>query len=1093
VKSASKEPIKVIMRSKFLSFLLMMLCSYGLMAQQRVITGNVKGDNGEAMPGVTVTLKGTKIVRITDKSGNFSIPVPPAGAPVLVFSHVGSEKKEVKVGAGASYDVVLKQESSALEDVVVIGYQSIKRKNLLASVSSVGAKDLKDVTINNAAEALNGRLAGVTAITAEGAPDAEVNVKVRGGMSITGENSPMYIIDGVRVENGLANISPQDIQTIDVLKDASATAIYGAAGGNGVVIITTKAGKPGKMRVSLNAFYGWKSLPKTLEVMSPYEFVTYQSERSRGSSSDSTSFLSNFGTTWDTLANYKNVKPVNWQDQVMGLVGRITTENLSLSGGNKKGSYNVGYTYNWEKPIVQQSNYQRHLVSAKGDYKITKKLKVGINGRYSFQDVIGAGVSDDKGASYNRLRNSVKYKPFLQFHDVNGKLVQESIDDAESLVDPNTGNGLYLINPIILAKSEFRRKTTETSNLTANASYAITKNMTFKTTIGVDNKKYTNRMFSDSTTPYSINQGSKKPIVQLDTTTTTSITNSNVLTYSLKGIRNKHDFDFLVGEESYDLRIKSQNDLVKLYPQGINKDSAFKFTSLGTAFTAYPKLRKTRGTVLSFFSRINYAFKDKYLFTFNMRADGSSRFASSGRWSFFPAASVAWRAKNEKFLEDVKWLNDLKIRIGYGQAGNNKVDEYQYLTTFSSSNYYYGINGQAVPGYNVAQLANTLLTWESTVNKNIGLDFTILKNRLDVTVDYYNNHSNKLLLFAPVAPEFGFNQQFQNVGKTHNRGVELQLNARLIKAKNNFTWNATFNISTNKNTIEAVGTGQNSFLSSSTWSPSGISDYIQQIGSPVGSMYGLKTDGFYTVNDFDYNYATGIYTLRKGVVTDVDVIGTVTPGSIKFKDVNGDGKVDLTDRTIIGNPTPKFTGGLNQQFTYKQWDASVFVNFSYGNDVYNANKIEFTNGYSNNSNMLKVMEDRWRVVTPDGRTAEWVNGSTVYGVAPAELAALNANAKIWQPLRGNGAFTPNSWAIEDGSFLRLNNVTIGYTLPVRVLTRMHMSRLRVYVTGNNLAVATSYSGYDPEVSVKGGQLTPAVDYSAYPKSRTFIVGLNASF
>ena len=359
----------------------------------------------------------------------------------------------------------------------------------------------------------------------------------------------------------------------------------------------------------------------------------------------------------------------------------------------------------------------------------------------------------------------------------------------------------------------------------------------------------------------------------------------------------------------------------------------------------------------------------------------------------------------------------------------------------------------------------------------------------------FNNNSKDLLLYVPIASTFGYTSQYQNIGKTNNTGLEFQLNAGIIKNKKNFNWNASFNLSTNKNKVVALGVNQTSFYPAASWGVSGQpTDYIIQVGDPVGSMYGLVTDGFYKVEDFNYNTSTGEYTLKSGVVNNSSIIGVIAPGSIKFKDLNNDGVVDLVnDRKIIGNPTPKFTGGLTQTFTYKQWDASVFVNFSVGGDVYNANKIEFTNGYTVNSNLLAIMNDRWRVITPDGQTAQWVNNNRVYGIAPDQLSALNQNAKLWTPLKGAGAFYPHSWAIEDGSFLRINNVTIGYSLPVLSMTKLHMSKLRFYVTMNNLHVFTKYSGYDPEVSVRSSQLTPNLDYSAYPKSRSFIFGINATF
>lgn len=1067
------------------------------MAQQKTVSGVVTKD-GEAVSGVTVTVKGTKTATATNNNGRFSISVPDKANTVLVFSSVGFKSQQVTVGNQTTFNISLEEEASSLSDVVVIGYQSIKRKNLLASVSSVTSKDLKDIPINSAAEALNGRLAGVTATTSEGSPDAQIRIRIRGGMSITQDNSPLFIIDGVQVENGLNSISPQDIQSIDVLKDAAATAIYGARGGNGVILITTKSGKPGRLTVSYNGYIGIKKLRKTLDVLSPYDYVIYQSERSRGNATDSLSFLRYFGgyTGFDTLNVYKSVPPVDWQSEVFGNTGITTTHNVSASGGSNKLTYNFGYTYNDEKAVVLNSSYKRHLLNLKGDYKLTNNIRVSVGTRYTLQNVYGAGVSSDQGSSYNRLRNAVKYRPFLS--------PGMDLMEQDPFADPNVGNGLNLVNPIALANAEYRRKTTEAFNVTANASINIIKNLSFRSTFGYDYNNLTDRQFSDSVTPFSTIQGGKLPIAGLDTTIRKIITNSNVFTYSVKNFNGKHDFDFLVGEETYDLRTEARSSLFRNYPAFTTYDDAFKNTSLGISFAGYPRLGKTRYTSLSFFGRLNYAYQDKYLFSFNLRADGASKFAPGKQWGYFPAGSFAWRVKNENFLKNSTFINDLKFRVGFGTVGNNRIADYLFLTTFSNNGrYYYGINNvsnSSVYGYYPTSLVNPDLKWESTVNRNYGVDITLLKNRIDLSVDVYNNTSKDLLLSVPIASTYGYTSQLQNIGKTSNKGVEVQLNAAIIKNAG-FTWNANFNISTNKNKVVALGVNQPFTFPAASWGVNGQpTDYIVRIGDPVGAMWGFVTDGFYTVDDFNYTPGAngyGIYTLKAGVPTYGTALGNIQPGALKFKDLNGDGVVDVDhDRTIIGDPTPKFTGGLNQQFTYKQWDASLFVNFSYGNDIYNANKIEFSNGFTANSNMLALMANRWKVITATGQTAQFINSANqIVGIPPDQLAALNANATIWQPARGTGAaaFINHSWAIEDGSFLRINNLTIGYNLPVKSIRALKMTKLRLYVTGNNLAIITNYSGYDPEVSVRSNPLTPGLDYSAYPKSRSFIFGINATF
>ena len=375
-----------------------------------------------------------------------------------------------------------------------------------------------------------------------------------------------------------------------------------------------------------------------------------------------------------------------------------------------------------------------------------------------------------------------------------------------------------------------------------------------------------------------------------------------------------------------------------------------------------------------------------------MRADAASKFAENNRWGYFPAASVAWRLKNEPFLRNSNTISDLKLRIGVGSVGNNRIDDYLFLTTYKNDGtYYYGINGQTVMSYYPAGLVNPDLKWESTFNRNVGVDASLLKNRLNVSLDYYNNQSKDLLLFVPISSTYGYTTQYQNIGKTSNRGVELQVSSVLLTSPKGLTWNANLNLAYNKNSIDQLGRNQQQFFPAASWGVSGQpTDYIVRIGQPVGSMYGLINDGFYTLDDFNYN--SGIYTLKQGVVSNAGIVGVIQPGMVKFRDLNGDGVVDLNnDRTIIGNPNPKVTGGLNQQFSFKQWDISLFINFALDYDVYNANNVELTNGYTSNSNMLKSMENRWKVVTPTGRTAQWVVGNTVYGIDPLRNSSYHPN------------------------------------------------------------------------------------------------------
>jgi TonB-linked SusC/RagA family outer membrane protein len=1079
---------------KQLAFLFSLLClSIVSFAQERQIKGRVTDDAGIPLAGVSVIPKGLKTGVQTDKDGNFTITVGGTGNVTLTFSSTGHKPATILADGKTTLAVQLEKNVTALEDVVVIGYTSVKRKDLLASVSSISAKDLKDIPINNIAEALNGRLAGVTATTSEGSPDANVRVRIRGGMSITGSNDPLYVIDGVQVENGLSAINPQDIQTIDVLKDAAATAIYGARGANGVIIITTKSGKPGRTIINYNGFIGVRKIARVLEVLNPYDFIVYQAERSRmQGGTDSIGFLNSYGTTWDTLNVYKNYDFVDWQEEVFGRTGINQTHNVTASGGGKKLTFNLGYTYNRDKAIVLNSSYNRHLFNLKADYKITSKLKVGTSSRYSNLNVYGAGVSADNGSSsLSRLRNAVKYRPYTS----NSQEVEDYTDPS---VATGIGNGLNLANPIKLANAEFRRKTTNTYNVTLYAQYTILRNLTFKSTFSIDRNEKVDRQFYDTLSPQA-KSNNTKPFVSLDTTIAKTITNSNVLTYSFSPWKD-HNFDFVLGEETYEIKTEQHLNQARNFPYFVSANYAFAHLDSGAALPTYPRLNKSRSTQLSFFGRIGYNYKDKYLFSANLRRDGSSKFAPKERWGYFPAGSIAWRITKEKFMSNVAFINEAKLRFGYGTMGNNRINDYLYLNTFINNTRFYGLNGQVVNAYVPSSLPNESLKWEATVNRNWGLDLSLFNNRLNMSVDYYINSSKDLLLNVNIDPTYGFTTQLQNIGKTENKGWEFQFNGDIIRKAKGLNWTASLNLAFNKNKVVQLGPGQTE-APQTAYGLSGASDYMLRIGQPLGTMYGLVTNGFYTPNDFDYNPTTREYTLKSGTVDNIAIIGApIRPGSIKHKDISGpngvpDGKVDLNyDRTIIGNPNPKVTGGLSQQFNYKNWDLSLFVNFMLDFDVYNANRIEFTNSYSPNSNLLGDMKNRWRNIDPaTGESLTWTISGKVYGLAPDRLSSVNANAEIWQPLISTGAFTPHSWAIEDGSFLRFNNLTVGYSLPIKSVNNFHMSKLRFYFTANNLAIITNYSGYDPEVSVRNDARTPNLDYSAYPKSRSYIFGVNATF
>ncbi|MBC9913824.1 TonB-dependent receptor [Chitinophaga varians] len=1054
-------------------------------SQGSTITGTVtSAEDHQPLIGVTVRWKGTPTATITDEKGRYKLKLP-AVADKLVFSYTGHVSREETINRRAVIDVSLAMETKNISDVVVVGYATVRRKDLTGAVSSVNAKQLKDIPVNSAAEALTGRLAGVQITSSEGKPGSDFTIKVRGGGSVTQDNAPLYIIDGVQVEDGFAGIAPQDIESVDVLKDASATAIYGARGANGVVIITTKNGKEGKTIVSYNGTVGIRRLPKALKVLSPYEFVLYQYERSRGLSADSLSFANIYG---EDLEKYKSIPTIDWQENVFGRKALMQTHNVSIAGGTNSTRFNLSYTNNQEEGIMLDAGLKRNLLNFKLDHKANDKLRIGLNVRYSDETISGAGSSNEGASAYNGLRHAIKYRPF-KLDNSNA----EEEDDVDYYNDTNAGNGLGIINPVLLSNAQYRRRYTRIFNIGGYLNYTFSKNFSFRSTIGYDRNSQELNAFDGSVTSNSRLNGANLPLISNILTHRSSLNNANVLTYANRA-KSGHHVNVLLGEETYTTTSNMLDNELRYFPAGITPEKAFAQFNLGQTVPLFPKTTVLESSLLSFFGKINYDYQDKYLFSASLRADGSSKFAPDKRWGYFPSAALSWRVSQEAFMREVHVISDLKLRVSYGLSGNNRIGDYLYLNTYAA-NAQYALNEQITPGYAANSLANKNLKWETTVSRNIGLDAAFFKDRLQFTADVYDNKVKDLLIPIRIPTSSGYLEQLQNVGTTSNRGIELQLAATIIQ-KNDFSWTSTFNIAFNRNKVESLSGYLTQFYKNSGWGISGQpADFIVRTGEAVGSMYGFVNDGFYTLNDFNYDASTKIYSLKPGVTDVSSAIGVAQPGWMKLKDLNGDGIIDESDKTIIGNANPQYSGGLNQQFVYKNFDLSVFLNFVVGNSILNANKVEFTNAYSRHTNMLGIMEDRWRTIDNNGKVIQQVitvgGKQVVTGASPEELAAVNSGANIWMPISGAGAFYPTSWAVEDGSFLRINNITIGYTFPSRWLSRAKIGSLRIYATGNNLAVLTRYTGYDPEVnSRRSTPITPGVDYAAYPRSRSFFFGLN---
>ena len=1085
------------MKKYFLLLWLLLFGSIGLaMAQSRQIQGVVKSAEGEALPGVTVLVEGTTTGASTGGDGGYSITLPAASAAgaKLRFSYVGFTSKEVTVGDQSTINVTLASDSKQLEDVVVIGYQEVQRRDVTGSVSSVGAQQIKDVPVNSAAEALTGRLAGVQLTSAEGTPgNANVQIRVRGGGSITQDNSPLYVVDGIQVENALSVISPQDIASVDVLKDASATAIYGARGANGVVIITTKKGRDGKVVVSYNGFAGIRQLSRKLDLMKPADYVDYQFERAQSvglSAGGINTFKTAFGSKnflSDTLNRSRSAPFLDWQDQVFGRDAFQQTHNFSVAGGVKGTTYSLSLTDNHEDGIQRGSNYDRKLANFRFDTKASEKFSFGLNARFNNQEINGSGTSSALSTITSRLRNAVQFQPLAV--PLAGALDPTQFD--EDFFQQSS-----LVNPVIAIDNEYRLDRRRTTNLSGNVALTLVPGLVFRSTAGFDitdsRLETYNGRYSPTIRQVAGNYAAL-PFASLSTGVQTTINNSNVVSYAYK--TGRHSLDGLVGQEIYQQQGTVQYIQTNFLPLDITARQALANINQGVlpaGTVAQPNLPTTgepvKSRLLSGFGRLNYTFADKYLATLTFRADGSSKYAVGNRVGYFPAASLAWRVSQEDFMKPLTVISDLKVRLSYGKAGNNRINDFSYLRLLSGGSGEYWLNHVRVGGASVPFLENPTLKWETTVSRNLGMDLALFNNRLQLTADVYYNTTHDLLVARPIPVITGYASQLQNIGSTSNRGLELQLSGTVVQTPD-FTWTANFNTSFNRGRIEDLGGAPEIPGVYSGWASTAISqDFVARVGSPIGRMYGYVTDfdngrkGFYTVDDFEgYNATTKSWTLKSGVASDVGVQGqALAPGIIKLKDINGDGIVNELDRTVIGNANPKLTGGFNQQFTYKGFDASVFLNFVYGNDVYNANKLEFTSAINPLSNMLALTNDRYRTID--------ANGAPI--TDPNTSRDLNKNAQIWQPTRQ--LFT-HSWAIENGSFLRVNNVTLGYSLPKALISRAKLTQLRFYVTTNNLYTFTKYTGYDPEANTRRATgLTPGVDYAAYPRSRAFLFGVNVA-
>lgn len=1062
--------------------LLMILAVFSLSVSAQTITatGNVKDATGDPIIGASIVEKGnTSNGTITNLNGDFSLKVP-ANA-TLIVSYIGMKTQEIAIKGKNKIDVTLSDDTKALDEVVVIGYGTAKRKDITGSVATVSSEVLSAVPVASATEALQGKMAGVQITTTEGSPDAEMKIRVRGGGSITGDNTPLFIVDGFPVES-ISDIPASDIEDMTVLKDASSTAIYGSRGANGVILVTTKSGKEGKLSVSYNTYYSWKKMAKTLETLSATDYVKWQREYAllRGNESKFTSLFGN----WQDADLYENAPTNDWQDQVFGRTGNTFNHSLTISGGSDKTKFNMGYVHMNDKAIMLGSSFRRDNLSLKLNHKVNDKVSLDFSMRYANTTVNGAGANESKSevsSADSRMKNVMIY-PMFNFPDLSDSY------------DPD----FQLTNPITSVYDTDRKQNRQTFNMNGSFLWEIFKNFKFKTEFGLDwyyntDKKYYGPSTYNARTNSSDTEG-VHPMAYFADTQRKTFRNTNTVNYNFKDIiKNKdHNLNVLVGEETINKKSSLNDDRLSFFPVSFTASQAWALSSQGTPYSV-DKYTNADDNLLSYFGRVNYDFQSKYLISGTFRADGSSKFSKGNRWGYFPSAAVAWRISSEKFMEKTQnWLDDLKIRFSYGTAGNNNIPADQTSPVWSSGsttwlNQFpsYWTSGIA-SGQSGSYASNPDLKWETTVTRNVGLDYTLFGGKLTGSIEYYKNTTKDLLIAFPVSGS-GYDYQYRNLGKTENKGFEISLTWNII-SKKNYELSFNGNVGFNKNKVKNLGT-LSQYPASSGWASTQIQDdFIVKPGHSVGEIYGYVTAGRYEVSDFEDYYASGEkWVLKQDVASNAGVIGAsyLRPGALKLKNIDdSDNVIDEKDRTVIGNTNPKASGGFALSGRVYGFDLSANFTYSIGNDVYNANKIEYTSSYQYYyRNMIDIMAEGKRWTNLDA------NGNLVND--PAQLAALNANTTMWSPYT---SYVLTDWAVEDGSFLRLSTLTVGYTLPQSLTRKVGINNLRFYATCYNVFCLTGYSGFDPEVSTRNKTaLTPGVDYSAYPKSRQFVIGLNLNF
>mgnify|MGYP003574962245 FL=1 len=1051
--------------TNLLAILVCLFVTAQCFAQDKKLTGKLVGENGTPLAGASVSIKNTKVSTVTDGNGNFNITAP-ANAQTIVFSFLGMEEQQVAIGNNTNFNIRLKDNSTTLSNVIIVGYGTIKKSDLTGSVARLEREEFIRDAPTNILQAMQGKIAGVNVTQNDGAPGAGLSIRIRGSNSFLGGTEPLYVIDGVpfnnsssgstpmsigddekQTLNAMSFINPDDIESIDILKDASATAIYGSRGANGVVLITTRKGKSGKDRIEANFTVGSAAVSKRLDVLNAAEYAEYQNLAYTNSNiytgtnytlpyrGENVPDPLNPGQTYydkgpkDFIGNNNN-----WQDRIFRS-GIYQNYSVNVNGGTDAGSHSITFNYLDQEGTIRNSDYNRFGLGLNLSRNLSNTFKIGTSTSLASTLTNGVKTGTDKSdaASAGVIRSALTFPS-----TISDPIAYDGVGDA------------FITNPYIYV-NDVLNKVRGLNIFSSNYLEAkFLRDFKFRQNVGFN---YSNSA-RDQYYPTSVFEGfSMRGWGLKSDNVWNNITSESIVTYDKK--IEKHSLT-VMGAGTYErTNGQSKRAEAKTFP-----NDNLQNENLAAGEVIMPVVtNRYQSTLISFLGRANYSFDDRYLLTLSYRQDGSSKFGKDNKWAGFPSAAAAWKISNEGFMKNVKVISDLKLRFSYGKTGNQGIGSYASLAKLSVYNYVFGGAIQTGLANDLfAGPANDKLKWETTSSYNLGLDIGLLKNRLNLTVEVYKKITDDLLQNLTIPSSTGFKTKLVNSGSIENKGLEVSLNGKVVKTKN-FEWSSNFNISFNRNKILSLSADVTEQYARNI--STGDAPFIQTVGKPIGALYGYIEDGYYdneaeVRNDPQYTNQGNPIILR-------------AIGEIKYKNLDGDPTtMSQGDRTFIGDVNPDYTFGFTNNFKYKKFDLSIFVNGVQGNDIINMNT-RFNANLGTNKNITQEMAD-----------GAWAQGKD------------NSNAtgpKIMRQFFRNLLFSRRF--IEDGSFVRIKNVTLGYELPIKSTV---ISRMRVAVGVNNLFTFTNYSGFDPEMNSYGDN--PAlfgVDLGGYPNTRTYNFSLRCNF